>query len=279
MSSVILLDKSNYYKVFDPIQGVAINHLFADAVLHGHIRGTVYADQSENPSTFYVVHPYGMSLLFGDTTHEEFNLWLLGHALNSFKTREKYEWLQAYPETWNKQIQSQWKKYLIKSGDDKVGATDISIEENTRVNFKFNKAGYLDFKAKHSLASINIVRADCQMFENMQGSVIPSRFWDNAVDFSNRAVAFSVMDGDRVAATAFSAFVIGNQLEIGIETSESYRGKGYALAVCMALIDYCLEHNYIPVWGCKLENMPSFLLARKLGFEPTLYWPFYRLNC
>jgi hypothetical protein len=276
---MIILDKSNYYKALESLQMVYINHLFADAVLQGHIRGTVYVDQPENPSTFYVVHPYGMSLLFGDTTNEKFNSWLLGHALNIFKTRDRYEWLQAYPETWNKQIASEWEEHLRKSGDNVDGATNVSIEENTRVNFKFNKAAYLDFKAKHPLASISTIRTDGQMFENMQGSVIPSRFWDNAADFSNRAVAFSVMDGDRVAATAFSAFVIGNQLEIGIETSESYRGKGYALAVCMALIDYCLEHNYIPVWGCKLENMPSFLLARKLGFEPTLYWPFYRLNC
>jgi len=276
---MIILDKSNYYKALESLQMVYINHLFADAVLQGHIRGTVYVDQPENPSTFYVVHPYGMSLLFGDTTNEKFNSWLLGHALNIFKTRDRYEWLQAYPETWNKQIASQWKEYLSKCGDNTNETTDISIEENTRVNFKFNKAGYLDFKAKHPLASISTIRTDGQMFENMQGSVIPSRFWDNAADFSNRAVAFSVMDGDRVAATAFSAFVIGNQLEIGIETSESYRGKGYAVAVCVALIDYCLEHDYIPVWGCKLENTPSFLLARKLGFEPTLYWPFYRLNC
>ena len=276
---MIVLDKSNYYKVLKSLREVSINHLFADAVLLGHISGTVYVDRPENPSTFYVVHPYGMSLLFGDTTNEEFNSWLLGHALNSFKTRDMYEWLQAYPETWNKQIASQWKQYLIKSGDNKDGATDIGIEENTRVNFKFNKASYLEFKAKQPLASVKILRTNGQMFEYMQGSVIPSRFWDNATDFSNRAVAFSVMEGEQVAATAFSAFIIGDQLEIGIETSESYRGKGYAVAVCMALIDYCLEHDTIPVWGCKLENTPSFLLARKLGFEPTIYWPFYRLNC
>jgi len=117
------------------------------------------------------------------------------------------------------------------------------------------------------------------MFGNMQGSVIPARFWNNANDFSDRAVAFSVVEGEQVAVTAFSAFVIGHQLEIGIETAEDFRGKGYALAVCSALIDYCLEHDFIPVWGCKLENTASFQLARKLGFEPTVYWPFYRLNC
>ena len=86
------------------------------------------------------------------------------------------------------------------------------------------------------------------------------------------------MDGDEVACTAFSAFVIDQQLEIGIETADNYRGKGYAIGTCCALIDYCLENDYEPVWGCKLHNTPSYLLAQKLGFVPTIYWPFYRLN-
>jgi len=276
---MILLDKSSYYKVIQPIHGVAINHLFADAVLQGHIGGAVYVDSSENPTTFYIVHPYGMSLLFGDTTHEEFNAWLLGHALNSFKIRDRYEWLQAYPKEWNHRIGEMWKEHLVQSGNTTEGVTNNRIEVNTRVNFAFNITRYHDFKKKHSFSSVNTVRTNKHLFGKMQGSVIPARFWNNANDFSERAVAFSVVVGDQVAATAFSAFVIGNQLEIGIETVEGFRGKGYALAVCSALIDYCLEHNFIPVWGCKLENTASYLLAQKLGFEPTVYWPFYRLNC
>jgi len=276
---MILLDKSNYYKAFEPIQGVAINHLFADAVLQGHISGAVYVDSSENPTTFYIVHPYGMALLFGDTTNEDFNAWLLGHALNSHKMRDRYEWLQAYPKDWNDRIVEMWEEHLVLPADNTLGVNENRIEVNTRVNFEFNKTRYLDFKRKHSFSSVNTVRTNKHMFGNMQGSVIPARFWNNANDFSDRAVAFSVVEGEQVAVTAFSAFVIGHQLEIGIETAEDFRGKGYALAVCSALIDYCLEHDFIPVWGCKLENTASFQLARKLGFEPTVYWPFYRLNC
>ena len=276
---MIVLDKSDYYKVLEPLQGIGINHLFADAVVRGHVRGTVYVDNSGKPATFYVSHPYGMSLLFGDNGNDGFNSMLLGHALNSFKTRDRHEWLQAYPEGWNNLISADWAEHLVKSADKENIAPDNRIEINTRVNFKFNKASYLDFKDKNPSVADNAVRTNAEMFENMQGSVIPSHFWNNATDFSSRAIAFSVLEGDQVAATAFSAFVIDNQLEIGIETSEGYRGKGYAMAVCSALIDYCLANGYEPVWGCKLENTPSYLLAQKLGFEPTIYWPFYRLNC
>jgi RimJ/RimL family protein N-acetyltransferase len=59
---------------------------------------------------------------------------------------------------------------------------------------------------------------------------------------------------------------------------EQYRGKGLALHACSALIDYCLEYNYEPVWACRLENYASYKLAQKLGFDPVLYMPYYKLN-
>jgi len=276
---MILLNKSEYYKLLLPLKKVEINHLFAEAVLLGHVRGTVYVDKGVNPSTFYVMHPYGMSLLFGNTGNEEFNTWLLGHALNDFNSRNRYEWLQAYPEKWNHEINTMWKKYLVKPEDNNHRVTEPRIEVNTRVNFKFNKSTYLNFKENRQLAAGNTIRTTPEIFENMQGSVIPVHFWDNVTDFSKQAVAYSVLVGGKVASTAFSAFIINDQLEIGIETSEAFRGKGYALTACSALIDYCLEYDFEPVWGCKLENTASYLLAQKLGFEPTIYWPFYRLHC
>ncbi len=275
---MILLDKKDYFKALEPLQTVEINHLFASAVIEGHIGGTIYVDDVDNPASFYVVHPYGMSLLFGHTPNEEFNSWLLGHALNTFNVRNCYEWLQAFPDTWNKQIATRWEQHLVKSKDSAGTLKNKKIEEHTRVNFKFNKDKYLDFKSNYPLLKIKTHRTDNQMFGAIQGSVIPARFWDNVDDFSRRAVAFSVLDGDKVASTAFSAFVVDKQLEIGIETSDSYRGKGYAVYTCMALIDYCLEHDYEPIWACRLENTASYQLAQKLGFEPTIYWPFYRLN-
>jgi len=275
---MIKLDKSEFSKVFEPLREVGINHLFANAVVEGHVSGTIYVENAENPTSFYVTHPYGMSLLFGNTTNEEFNSWLLNHALNTKKVRDWFEWLQAFPSTWNTLIETQWAGYIVKSKDNPEGARKDIIEENTRVNFKFNRANYLEFKQNHLHPHPETVRTDKYIFENMQGSVIPMRFWNDANDFSNRGVAFSVMDGDEVASTAFSAFVVGKQLEIGIETSDRYRGQGYAIATCSALIDYCLEYDYEPIWACRLENTASYLLAQKLGFEPTIYCPFYRLK-
>ena len=91
-------------------------------------------------------------------------------------------------------------------------------------------------------------------------------------------IGFSLLYKNKLATTAYSAFIIEDKLEIGIETIEEYRGKGFAQYTCAALIDYCITNNYEPVWSCRLENIGSYKLAIKLGFEPTRKLPFYRLS-
>ena len=77
----------------------------------------------------------------------------------------------------------------------------------------------------------------------------------------------------------YEKVTIGNiHLRIGIETAQPHKGKGYAFAACSALIKYCIENNYEPVWSCKKDNIGSYRLACRLGFEPTFTLPFYRLN-
>jgi RimJ/RimL family protein N-acetyltransferase len=145
------------------------------------------------------------------------------------------------------------------------------------VNFKFNKEKYNLYKNNLSFSELKVVRTDGAMFEKMSGAVIPKRFWMNASDFDKKAVAYSVIVDGEVASTAFSAFILEGELEIGIETVSCFQGKGYAIAACSALIDYCLKEGFEPVWSCRFENTSSYNLAQKLGFEPTIYWPFYRL--
>ena len=151
------------------------------------------------------------------------------------------------------------------------------IREYTRVNFKFNKEKYLCFKSQNNTEKFNIVRTDKQIYDNMQGSVIPKYFWKDSEHFGCNGVGFSLIYENNVASTAYSAFIHDNQLELGIETVESYRGNGFAINTCSALIDYCINKNYEPIWACRLDNIGSFNLAQKLGFEPTIYIPFYRL--
>jgi hypothetical protein len=272
-----LLEKSEYHRVLGPLMEVKINNLFARSVIEEKVNGIVYTDNSQKPRTFYITHPYGMSLLFGDTENDTFNSGLIEHVLNTHGARTRPEWLQAFPETWNKKISDLFTNSLIKSKDILGSSTGKKIEEHTRVNFKFNRQKYLDLRSAATPAGCRICRTDKDIFEKMEGSVVPGYFWNDAESFLRHGVGFSLIYNNIPASTCFASFIHDNKLELGIETLGSCRGKGFAVCTCSAMIDYCLENNYEPIWSCRLENNSSYILAHKLGFEPTIYLPYYNL--
>lgn len=275
---MILLDKSDYNKVIQPFKKVTINSLFARTVIEQTVSGNIYVDDPINPNTFYVVHPYGMTLLFGDSNNEKFNEDFKNYALNKEKSRDNFEWMQVFPNNWDNILSSLFKDVLVKSADNTEKAEKGIIEINTRVNFKFNIAKHQPLSAQIIDQDISIVRADGQMFRDMQGSVVPLYFWDSEEDFLKHGIAFALFYKGELASMSFSSYWLGNEFEMGIETKENFRGKGFAELVCKAIIDYCVENNYEPIWSCRLENIGSYKLAQKLGFEPTFYLPYYRLS-
>lgn len=273
-----LLDKNSYYKLTEPLKKVSINNLFARSVVEQCVEGTIYVDNYDNPQTYYVIHPYGMSLLFGNWQNDEFNSSFKEYALNTVHNRDKHEWMQAYPDNWDSVLNNLFKDCLINSSNNIEKKENGIIELNTRVNFKFNSEKYLNFRKKLDFSNLHIVRTDKIIFNEMKGSVVPLYFWNDSESFLKNGIGFSLFYENKLASTVYSSFIHDKKLEFGIETIEEFRGKGLAQYTCSALIDYCIENNYEPIWACRLENSASYRLAQKLGFEPVLEIPYYRLS-
>lgn len=275
---MIALKKEDYPKAIEALKAVQINNLFARAVVENHVSGKVYVDNTDKPTTFYVVHPYGMSLLFGKHDNEHFNKAFKDHALNKNNTRNTYEWMQAFPNNWDEELETMFSDCSVKSSENRNNLTTNIIELNTRVNFKFNPDKYRAIKKEIRTPQSQVIKTTEKEFESMQGSVIPSNFWDNANDFLTNGIGFSTYSGGDLACTAFASFLMDSFLELGMETIPKFRGRGFARYTCSKLIDYCLENDYEPIWACRLENTGSFELAKKLGFDVSLQIPYYRLS-
>jgi hypothetical protein len=273
---MIRLDLSKYDKVKEPLSRVTINNLFARTIVEKQLPGKIYVDDVTSPQTFHVVHPYNMSLLFGNPNNTDFNQKFREYAFNRNKQRTSYEWLQTFPDGWDAVMDELFLGDMVEYSDDEYKKKN-KIELNTRVNFKFNPDKYAIFKQNLYSNDFLIVLTDQDIFQNMKGSVVPMYFWENSEQFLKHGIGFSLFYENKLASTAFSAFVHDNYLEIGIETFEEFRGQGLAQYSCAALIDYCLENDREPVWSCRLENTGSYLLAKKLGFEPTSKRRYYRL--
>lgn len=260
-------------KVFDPtkydqlaasLKALPINTLFAEAVLEQQANGKVYTDNPDDPRAFYIVHPYGMSLLYGDCNNETFHQELKDYVTNVHGERQGDEWLQAYPSTWVPVL-------------DKLLP---HIERDSRLNLLFNPEKYQERrKPQPTDASIKVVRATAADYENMTGAVIPRHFWNNADEFVNRSIGYCVYYQDQLASMAFEAFGSNGVSELAIETVAAFRGKGFAYLACAAMIDHLfLEQDLKPIWACRGNNTGSRKLAAQLGFEVTYELPYYKLT-
>lgn len=255
--------------IIEQLSSVPFNTLFAENVVNQIINGEIFVDNIKNPRIFYILHPYGMSLLLGENCNE-FDQKLYKHIENSSKKRNKIEWMQAYPDNWHIRLNEMAKNNTNKQIQ--------MIEIDVRVNFKFNTTKYIESKQDCFDEHIEIKRTSINDFENMTGSVIPKVFWNTPNDFINNGVGYSLFYKNTPASIAFSSVINSKYLELGIETKEQFRGENFAYKACSALLDYCLEKSLEPIWACRKSNTGSYKLAEKLGFEESLNTPYYKLN-
>lgn len=271
-----LLPQEDFHKARPALREVQINNFFARSVVEGNVSGKVYVDDVDNPKTFYVAHPYGMSLLFGEHTNDHFNREFLQYALNTARQRDKFEWMQAFPSAWDEMLRLLFGKKLVPLAEN-TSQVPGTVELNTRVNFRFDRKRFAGGRKPVMDSAIRIKRTDKEAFTDMPGSVVPAFFWDSATHFLEKGVGYSLYYNGELASTAYASFIHDDKLELGIETVERFRGKGLAYHACAALIDHCLETGFEPVWACRLANTGSYVLAQKLGFVPVAEIPYYRL--
>lgn len=244
--SLRALAPDDYDRLVPALEALEMNTLFAGAVLARRAPGRVLVDSD----VAYVIHAYGMSLLFGPCDAA-----VAAEVVARRRTAD--EWLQVAPAAWAEAI-----------------AGGPRVESHTRVNFQFSPEAYR--VRRLAFPEHRARRADRADFERA-GSVVPRAFWRTADELAARGAAFAVDVDGELAAMAFSAFVTDTQLEIGIETAPRHRGRGLATVACAALIDHCLARGLEPVWACRLENTASHRLAEALGFEPARHLPYFRL--
>jgi RimJ/RimL family protein N-acetyltransferase len=242
------------------VRRLPINTLFVESILCRHVDGAVFVDDPSEPSAFYAIHPYGMSLLWGRASHDRWHDQVRAHLRAQ---RSATEWLQVYPNAWVELVESAL-----------VG------ERHTRVNFEFDREAYLRVRplVADAMARATIVPTTAELFSRIEGSVVPQRFWRDASQFIASGGGFTMIDDGNPVASAFCSYRHDDAFEIGVETSAVARGRGYARLVASRLIDDCLEHGRVPVWACRLENVGSYRLALSLGFKPVRQLPYYRLS-
>jgi GNAT superfamily N-acetyltransferase len=91
--------------------------------------------------------------------------------------------------------------------------------------------------------------------------------FDSADDYLERAVAYTMRDGERLAGAAYAQLVCSRGIEVSIFIGEPYRQRGIATALSAALLLECVRRGPRPNWDA--ANLESCGLAEKLGYTPA----------
>lgn len=254
------------------LDSVPLNTGFIRIVLDGQVEGRLWVDRLELPRVMHALHPYGMSLVWGDAVADAFDQ-VINHLRSGKYRAARDEWLQIDPRweslDWDRRLASE-------ETPASIGSAPCCRHE--RVNFSFDEGCFQRSAVGRSLPDgWRFRRAIADDFE-LPGQVVPKHFWHNTQQFLAAGGGWCAEQGGRVGAIAFVSYRWGNMFELGIETLAHARRKGLGRAAATFLIADVLQAGLKPVWSCRMDNAASYSLAQELGFQPQRANPYYYLR-
>ena len=255
------LPTDKYYAAKPFLNYIANEMVFAPSVVEKKQIGVILVDDISAPEVCLILHYSGFAFLSGRTDNEVFNAELMDFLMNQQNSRPANYRLIAGSDKWNDKF--------------KAISEDNSIMR-TRIKFSLNKDEFAQLSGKLKIPEgLTIKSIGDELYKNIKGNIVPGFSWDSSEAFLNNGFGYCLVDGNTILSTSFSAFVSNDRIDIGIETSPEYRGRGYGQITAAAMIESCLRKGLEPIWCCRQDNVNSFSLAKKLGFEDTLYVPIY----
>lgn len=127
--------------------------------------------------------------------------------------------------------------------------------------------GFLDY--------LNQIPPDCtlrpidrDLFRRIEDYTFYSEMFGSPERALERSFGYCLMRGDDLLCEAFAGTSFRDVIEIGVNTREAERNKGYAKMTCAAVIQEAEQRGYQAYWNCAAQNIPSFSVASQLGWKP-----------
>lgn len=171
--------------------------------------------------------------------------------------------------------------YIAGKYDENFVAEIIELMRNPREHHAGRLAlqtGNDDLISKLFLTHAGIEKKEQYLFD-YTGKVIsvPTFSWESREKFLEHGYGYCILHNNRFVACAFSAGISKEYVDIGVETAEDFKGKGFGKVVTLSMIDEILRRGQKPVWECNTTNEASMRLACAVGFKIKGIHPLYVL--
>jgi hypothetical protein len=255
------LGKNDFHKVLPLYLREDILFPLILAVIQRRQHGCIFVDDLIHPSSALVVTKFGFMQLIGS---ENFGV----DILNFLKSPEpaaipSYLLWYSPPD----QIQEALDRFV----PDRIRRRD-------RVRFIFNSKKIENLVESPTGFYVRILDEDLLSKTQRFKLDIGSRFWSSQEDFLKNGLGTCVMKDEEIVSICYAACVIDNLAEVDVVTWEEYRGMGLAIVAAQYFMSECIRRGVKPTWDCFVTNTASMKLANRLGFTPTMTYPFYSFN-
>ncbi len=261
MERIYKLEKPEYEKV-RPLFKNLHYQLAVESLIDGTNPGWILVDDTENPQSVWMHNSEGY-FLAGSSNNSEFNnilrIWIenyiiAGAAKNEGSNHLYFgidtdEWKQAFSEIvpTRHPLPVQRIHYLC---------TEVKVDWRKMV-----PEGYEVHRVSRE-------------FLTALGDNVPSHLhhwiksnWESIENFENLGFGFCTTHENMIISYCLCDCVSEDECEVGIQTVEDYRRRGFATITAAAAVEYALSNEYAVVgWHTHDHNYGSIGTAEKIGF-------------
>ncbi len=255
------LGKTIYQKAHPLCRDLGPNQLFVEAVFEDTHVGRILVDDPAQPTAALVALKCEFFFLVGCSDNRMFNHTVRERILSDLKPAGGNLLLFPTSTAWQETLDALFVDFKRLHVARKAFTFNPTVFAARHSDWRARiPAGYVIRRYDHALAEYTDL-AD---------------FWGGLDNFLAHGFGFAVLKDDQVISRCHTVMVGGGEAEIDIETVQAYRRRGLAALAACAFIEQCQEQGLRPAWSCWDNNIPSQILAQKLGFNqpvdvPALY--------
>lgn len=240
--------KKDYHNLIGFAEKNTCNRVYPLSIAEEYQNGQIYVDSLNNTTSVLFWHQCGFAYLAGKP-----NATFLSETAALIRNEHHNNSRRFILQINNNELDNYFSK-------------EEGITRSERYSFCFKNTGYQNEKILLPTGFV-LREIDEKLFSRINGNIVPVFSWDSEKEFLNKGKGFCILAGNEIAATAFTAAVSHNEIDIGIETNEAFRRCGLAVIVARRMIQYILEEHKKPAWECHTGNIGSRHTAEKVGFQ------------
>lgn len=256
------LDRSQYSRVMPLVRGLD-RYLSVRAVLQEDVEGFVYADDVMSPNTYFVWEISGDSGFYLEGEPSESRALEVNrvireelYAIGNESGRCVDFTLYTYPQTWEEYI-----PLILK---------DTYPRRYYRRSFLLDKpkTREIDLPAGFYLSSVDRDFLDGRLEGDGHIRKWVEDPWRSKERFLEKGFGLCIHTDTEAVSWSLADYVSDNRVEIGIQTNEKYRRRGFASMVINAMVNGAIERGFDKIgWHCWGDNDASASTALRAGFN------------